>query len=83
MPPPSTLSLVRANLDDQGARHLMLLTVSNAALGLVFDRGTLSHEKTEIIFGSDFPLDQSDLQVCVDIQVIDQSYKCGCFKSKS
>jgi hypothetical protein len=61
-------ALVRSNLREPSARHLMLLTKSNAALGLLFDRDTLSHEKTEIIFGSDFPLDQTDLQVCLDIQ---------------
>ena len=62
--------LVRSNLGEPSARHLMVLTRSNAALGLLFDRGTLAHGSTEIIFGSDFPLDQSDLQVCLDIQRI-------------
>ena len=61
-------SLVKSNLSEPEARHLMLLTKSNAALGLVFDREILKHERTEIIFGSDFPLDQTDLQVCLDIQ---------------
>lgn len=63
-------ALVRSNLVQPEARHLMLLTKANAALGLLFDRSTLSHEKTEIIFGSDFPLDQTDLQICLDIQRI-------------
>lgn len=41
----------------------MLLTKNNAALGLLFDHGLLSIDKTEVIFGSDFPDDQTDLQV--------------------
>jgi len=53
--------LVHQNLSQPEARHLMLLTKNNAALGLLFDRKILDHEKTEIIFGSDFPLDQTDL----------------------
>lgn len=61
-------ALIEANLAEPSARHLMLLTKSNAALGIIFDRGTLTHDRTEIIFGSDFPLDQTDLQVCLDIQ---------------
>lgn len=63
-------SLIAHNLKEPSARHLMLLTKSNAALGILFDHETLKHSKTEVIFGSDFPLDQSDLQVCVDIQRI-------------
>jgi hypothetical protein len=61
-------TLVRANLREPSARHLMLLTKNNGALPLVFDRGTLSHHTTEVIFGSDFPLDQTDLQIVLDIQ---------------
>jgi E3 ubiquitin-protein ligase RNF213 len=80
--PPSTLftlesrkkfsiqSLVRQNLRETSARHLMLLTKNNAALSLLFDHQTLKQEATEVIFGSDFPLDQSDLQICVNIQRI-------------
>jgi hypothetical protein len=46
----------------------MLLTKNNAALGLLFDQGTLCMNKTEVIFGSDFALDQTDVQVCISIQ---------------
>ena len=46
----------------------MLLTKNNAALGLMFDYNILAHEKTEVIFGSDFPLDQTDLQIVLNIQ---------------
>ena len=47
--------LVSNNLLEPEARRLMLLTKSNAALGLLFDRHILVHDKTEVIFGSDFP----------------------------
>jgi hypothetical protein len=63
-------SLIRENLREPEARHLMLLTRSNAALGLLLDQDILSHSKTEIIFGSDFPMDQTDLQICLNIQQI-------------
>ena len=49
---------------------MMLLTKNNAALRLLFDKELLSHSKTEVIFGSDFPGDKSDLQICLNIQRI-------------
>lgn len=62
-------SLIRSNLlEPIAARHLMLLTRNNAALSLLLDRKILMQHETEIIFGSDFPLDQTDLQVCLNIQ---------------
>lgn len=45
------------------ARHLMLLTKNNAALTLLFDLKLLDHGKTEVLFGSDFPGDGTDVQV--------------------
>ena len=64
-------SLVRANLlEPIAARHLMLLTRNNAALSLLFDRQVLLQNETEVIFGSDFPLDQTDLTVCLNIQKV-------------
>ena len=46
----------------------MVLTRNNAALGLMFDTKILDHKRSEVIFGSDFPLDQTDLQICLNIQ---------------
>jgi hypothetical protein len=37
---------------------------------VVADQSILNHERTEIIFGSDFPLDQTDLQICLNIQQV-------------
>lgn len=66
----STEDLIKRNLLEPDARHLMLLTKNNAALSLLLDRSILRQDKTEIIFGSDFPLDQNDLQVCINIQKV-------------
>ena len=64
------MDLVRQNLHSREARHIMLLTKNNAALGLLFDNGILSHKNAKVLFGSDFPLDQTDLQICLNIQRI-------------
>jgi hypothetical protein len=71
------MDLIRQNVYDQDARHLMLLTKNNAALPILFDQNILSHEKTDIIIGSDFPHDQSDLQICHDIQRVKQNMASG------
>ena len=68
VPRAPVLELVQQNIAEPEARHLMLLTKNNAALGLLFDYHVLEHERTTVIFGSDFPLDQTDLQVCLNIQ---------------
>lgn len=43
---------------------MMLLTKNNAALSLLFDLKLLNHANTEVLFGSDFPGDRTDMQVC-------------------
>eukprot|EP00750_Incisomonas_marina_P010789 INCI16307.8.p1 GENE.INCI16307.8~~INCI16307.8.p1 ORF type:complete len:4556 (+),score=887.02 INCI16307.8:48-13670(+) len=64
------LDLIVENLKSQESRHLMILTKNNVALSLLYDYHLLGHEDSEVIFGSDFPLDQSDLQICLNIQRI-------------
>jgi MoxR-like ATPase len=71
------IDLIQQNVDDRDARHLMLLTRNNAALSILFDQQILSHDKCDIIIGSDFPLDQSDLQICHNIQRIKQRMQEG------
>jgi hypothetical protein len=70
VPRSSVVELVSENVKSPEARHLMVLTKNNAALGLLFDYDILHYERTDIIFGSDFPLDQTDLQICLNIQRI-------------
>ena len=74
---PPVLNLVRQNIREPEARHLMLLTRNNAALGLLFDHGILAHDRTTVLFGSDFPLDKSDLQVCLNIQRVKHCMASG------
>ena len=62
---PHILDVIRSNLGDIHARHLMLLTKNNAALRLLFDQELLKYNRTEVIFGSDFPGDRSDLNICL------------------
>jgi hypothetical protein len=69
--------LIKQNVVDQDARHLMLLTKNSSALPILFDQQILSHETCDIIIGSDFPLDQSDLQICHNIQRIKQKMQEG------
>jgi hypothetical protein len=100
--------LVEQNVYDKDARHLMLLTTNNTALGVLFEmkrvsqaarlrmsddkndsendgdadsddedgdrlpegESMISHSKSQVIFGSDFPLDKSDLQISLNLQKI-------------
>lgn len=45
----------------------MLLTKNNAALSLLFDLHLLGHGDTEVLFGSDFDGDRTDIQVCATV----------------
>jgi MoxR-like ATPase len=73
----NAIHLIRSNLRDLKARHLMLLTRNGAALPMLFEHGILSHNGTDILFGSDFPLDKTDMQVCLNIQRIKNSMAEG------
>lgn len=35
---------------------------------MLFDHGILRHDNATVIFGSDFPLDKTDLQICLNLQ---------------
>jgi hypothetical protein len=64
------LGLVKGNLSDKHARHLMLLTRNDAALQILMSGGMLKYSNTKVIFGSDFPADKTDLNICLNIQTI-------------
>ena len=69
IPRPPVMELAAQNIAaSQQARHLMLLTRNNAALSLMFDHNVLDHSSSVVMFGSDFPDDNTDLQVCLNIQ---------------
>merc|ERR550514_408467 len=48
----------------------MLLTKNNAALRLLFESGLVNHDRAEVLFGSTFPNDQSDVFVATNLQKI-------------
>ena len=66
----STIELVRQNLAEPDARHLMLLTRNNAALRLLFESGLLTHERAHVLFGNTFVGDQGDAAVASMLQSI-------------
>ena len=62
------IDLVRGNLADRGCRHLMLLTHNAAALQLLFDGGLLREQEVDVLFGSRFPDDVSELQLVQQVE---------------
>eukprot|EP00931_Biecheleriopsis_adriatica_P017997 TRINITY_DN1271_c1_g1_i1.p1 TRINITY_DN1271_c1_g1~~TRINITY_DN1271_c1_g1_i1.p1 ORF type:complete len:4782 (+),score=1057.93 TRINITY_DN1271_c1_g1_i1:65-14410(+) len=62
--------LIQQNLEESDARHLMLLTKNNAALRLLYESGLVDHSGAEVLFGSVFPSDMSDLFVAMNLQRI-------------
>lgn len=66
----SVAELIRQNLREPEARHLMLLTRNNAALWLLFESGLQDFSTAEVMFGSTFPSDQSDVVVAMNLQRI-------------
>lgn len=82
IPRPSTLQMVRNNLDhDTGveSRYLLLLTTNNAALHIlqqqIFGKG--EHPQPEIIFGSGFPKDQEYAQICRNVNRVKTCMETG------
>eukprot|EP01045_Picozoa_sp_COSAG04_P050968 COSAG04_NODE_20933_length_383_cov_0.753521_1_plen_119_part_10 len=51
---PPRAKLAFGAIQQPEARHLMLLTRNNAALTLLFDNDILAHDRTTVLFGSDF-----------------------------
>lgn len=74
---PSLLSLIRANLTDPDARHLMILTVHSAALTLLFQCGVVSHATTKVLIGSSFPEDQDEYHLISQINAVKRAMQLG------
>lgn len=66
----STLSLVRANLADSSARHLMILSRAGAALPLLFGCGVLSLRHCSVLVGSAFEEDKGELRLVQQINAV-------------
>ena len=67
------IEIIRCNIADRNARHLMVLTHNDAALQILLDDtyNVMVQEgvqKPLVIFGSDFPDDRSDLHIFMNIQ---------------
>lgn len=67
------IELIKHNIRDRNARHLMVLTHNDAALQMLLDENyhIMDQEglqKPLVIFGSNFPEDQSDLNIFLNIQ---------------
>ena len=65
--PPPVVHLIKANLEDQAARHLMLLTKNSAALSLMLGCGLLSERTTKVLIGSEFVDDKNELHLITQI----------------
>ena len=72
-----TLELVRSNLQDRTSRHIMLLTHNAAALALLFDCGLLRELEVDVLFGSRFPDDVSELQLVQQVNRVKMAMAAG------
>ncbi|XP_076616648.1 E3 ubiquitin-protein ligase rnf213-beta isoform X2 [Chaetodon auriga] len=82
IPRPSTLQMVKKNLDhdtNQESRYLLLLTTNNAALHIlqqhIFAKGDCP--PPEIVFGSGFPKDQEYAQICRNVNRVKTCMETG------
>lgn len=82
IPRPSTLQMVKKNLDhetNQESRYLLLLTTNNAALHIlqqqIFAGG--HYPPPEIVFGSGFPKDQEYAQICRNVNRVKTCMETG------
>lgn len=75
--PPSALALIRANLADPSARHLMVLTRNGAALSILFGCGILDPKRTATLIGSDFQDDNTELHLIQQINQVKQAMATG------
>uniref|UniRef100_A0A7R9YCP3 Uncharacterized protein n=1 Tax=Pinguiococcus pyrenoidosus TaxID=172671 RepID=A0A7R9YCP3_9STRA len=74
---PTSRELIGMNLRDKGARHLMLITVNGAALPVMFGCGLVNHESAEVLVGSQFPDDQSELALVQAINKVKNAMSVG------
>eukprot|EP01119_Soliformovum_irregulare_P009252 TRINITY_DN2247_c0_g2_i4.p1 TRINITY_DN2247_c0_g2~~TRINITY_DN2247_c0_g2_i4.p1 ORF type:complete len:1833 (-),score=503.06 TRINITY_DN2247_c0_g2_i4:35-5533(-) len=71
------LNMIRDNKEDKDSRHLMILSRNNCALEILVSEGIVDLSKTEVIFGSDFPMDNNDTQICNNITRIKTCMEFG------
>jgi len=72
------LTLIRENLADADARHLMVLTVHGAAMQLLFQCGVIElGERTRVLIGSSFSSDASEYHLISQINSIKRAMQIG------
>lgn len=75
---PASLTLIRDNLNDMDARHLMVLTVHGAAMGLLFQCGVVKlGGGTLVLIGSSFSSDASEYHLISQINQIKRAMQVG------
>ena len=67
---PDVTNLIRENLTDPMARHLMLLTKNSSALPLMFGCGLLDERTTKVLVGSEFKDDRTELHLITQINEV-------------
>jgi len=71
------VDLLQENLTDVESRHLMLLTSDGSALDILFQEKILNITEVDVIFGLDFPLDNTDVHICHNITHIKNCMEHG------
>lgn len=71
------LQRIKQNLSDAESRHLLIISANNSALEILLQEGIIDLEKCDLIFGSDFPLDNTDSRICQNITKIKDCMELG------
>ena len=74
---PAVNELIKANLEDLSARHLMLLTKNSAALPIMFGYKLLNERTTKVLIGSEFEDDKNELHLITQINDIKLAMASG------
>jgi hypothetical protein len=74
---PPTLDLINENLNDQNARHLMVLTKQGAALPLLLNANAITLTDSVVLVGSDFEEDRAELRLVQQINQVKRAMAAG------
>ena len=67
---PSVQTLIHDNLSSSNCRHLMLLTTNDSALHLLFGCGIVAEKDVQLLVGSKFKEDRSELHLTQQINQV-------------
>ena len=73
----SITELIKSNLEDHSARHLMLLTRNSSALHLLFENGLVDENTSKVLIGSEFKDDKTELHLITQINEVKLSMANG------